>query len=188
MSRSGKCNELSVDVGLVFEALRNYYLDALRAASDQLISIMQKEVLQTVWGAGPGKPEWRQMIQSKINTLYEDVTDHYLGIGVGLPDTMVYEDFIKAMVVAYGAGSAVGSPPIHAGPAGREVWDGNLDFKRPSKAETEYDLPEKFNQEGNHFVENAMRIMRKHFDDVLDSASAALPDGYFYRAVKVKPR
>ena len=66
------------------------------------------------------------------------------------------------------------------------MWDDDLRNIKTSAAETAYPLPDMFNQEGNHFIENAMKIMAKKFDDVLDQASVNLPDDFFYRSVVSK--
>ena len=92
------------------------------------------------------------------------------------------------MIIAYGAGSAVGNSPITAGPEGRLVWDDDINGKKESQAKSVYLLPEPFNQEGNRFIENSIRMMKKHFDDVLEEASINLPERIFYSNVTVKPR
>lgn len=73
---------------------------------------------------------------------------------------------MKAMLIAEGAGSAAGGAPIHAGPPGRSVWDDDLSGKKPSTAKSEYNLPGAFNQPGNHFIDNAVKLMKKHYDDI----------------------
>lgn len=89
------------------------------------------------------------------------------------------------MLISEGGGSAAGGSPIHAGPPGREVWDDDLSGKHPSRAKTEYDLPDAFNQPGNHFVQNAVKLMEKHYNDILADLAASIPDAVFYNAVRV---
>lgn len=64
----------------------------------------------------------------------------------------------------------------------------SLRASHPSRAKSEYDLPEEFNQQGNRFVENAVRRMQTKFGDRLESAFAAEPDGTFYGNVHVRER
>lgn len=91
------------------------------------------------------------------------------------------------MLINLGSGSRSENPDWPAREIwtkpGRQVWDDDLRNIKTSAAETTYPLPDMFNQEGNHFIENAMKIMAKKFDDVLDQASIDLPDDFFYRSV-----
>lgn len=100
----------------------------------------------------------------------------------GLPEK------VRAMIVEEGSGSAVGNAPIHAGPFGRNVWDGNVSGKHPSRAKSEYTLPVEFNQKGNRFVPNAMKRMRSRFGDRTESAFGAVPDSTYYGNVSVRKR
>lgn len=180
-----KCNVISLS-NAVKTALQKYYTDALDAATDQLLDLMQKEVLKTIWGDGPGKPAWREKISRMLRVVNREAAEHYIEHGVGLPDQQKQTDLIKAMIIEYGAGLAVGNPPIKAGPTGRMVWDDDITGRFPSEAMTSYELPKEFNQVGNFFVENAMKLMKKHFNDILEAASRDLPDSIFYQNVIVK--
>lgn len=46
--------------------------------------------------------------------------------------------------------------------------------------------PEEFNQQGNRFVENAMRRMQTRFGSRLENSFVAEPDSTFYRNVYVR--
>lgn len=185
---SGKCNEISIIEWKLFEEIKDYYVDALNDAADKLLDLIRDEISKTVWGKGPGKPEWRKDLIEKMKVVHREIADNYLEAGVGVPEPSSLGDLLKAMVIAYGAGSAVGRKPITAGPTGRMVWDENLDEKQKSKAQAVYELPEEFNQEGNHFIQNSVKLMKKHFNDVLNEASENIPDRIFYQNVQVKPR
>jgi hypothetical protein len=92
------------------------------------------------------------------------------------------------MIVEAGAGSAAGNAPIHAGPTGRSVWDDDVSGQHPSRAKSEYLLPAEFNQAGNQFVENAMRIMQTYFGDITEFVFATVPDSAYYGNVQVSSR
>ena len=53
---------------------------------------------------------------------------------------------------------------------------------------SEYPLPEAFNQKGNHFVDNAVKLTQKHFDDVLAEASRDIPPDMIARFVRTDGR
>ena len=140
-------------------------------------------MVRTVHGGGPGKPSWREGVKQQLRVVEEVVTDAYLEAKVGVDTNTAFTDFIKAMLISEGAGSAAGGSPIYAGPPGRSVWNNDLSGQQPSKAKSSYPLPGAFNQPGNHFVQNAIRIMRLHFDDVLSTAMASIPSSIFTSAV-----
>ena len=94
----------------------------------------------------------------------------------------------RAMIVEAGAGSAAGNAPIHAGPTGRSVWDDDVSGQHPSRAKSEYLLPAEFNQKGNQFVENTMRIMETAYGDITEFVFATVPDSAYYGNVQVSSR
>lgn len=181
----GKCNSISLDTAAVIESIQNHLISALDQAEDKLIELMKQEIQKTVHGNGPGKPSWRNSVSNMLKETYRDVARGYIEVGVGLPHNVAENVFVRAMVIAEGAGSAVGGSPITAGPNGRSVWDDDLSEKKKSKAQSTWLLPEAFNQSGNHFVSNAVLLMEKHFKDVLDEAAASLPSSIFYMNVVV---
>lgn len=188
---NSKLNELSLDVGAVYEAIKSHYLQALVDAESQLIGIMQEEIQRTTHGQAPGKPEWRNEISGMLKEVYREITDSTIEVGVGQPDSLERSCqyvFVRAMIIAEGSGSAVGGSPITAGPPGRTVWNNDLSSQHASNAKSEYTLPAAFNQRGNHFVDNAVKRMQKHFSDVLNDASSSLPDSVFYGNVIVSQR
>lgn len=168
------------------EEIKRHYIRHLAKAEDRLLELMEQEVLHTTHGQAPGKPEWRNMVRDKLEVIEEVVTDQYMEASVGLDANILFTDFVKAMIIAYGSGNKVGNGSIEAGPTGRTVWDDNVDGQAPSKAQGNWLLPDEFNQTGNQFIRNATKLMRKHFDDVLAEASASLPSSVFYNNVQVK--
>lgn len=145
---------------------------------------MRREVRHTMRGNTPGKPEWRSEIERNLRSKPAVVTENGIAVEVGYTPSNQAE-LVRAMVVEAGSGSAAGNDPIHAGPTGRSVWDDELSEKHPSRAKTVYNLPDEFNQEGNQFVENAMRIIESEFGTATDAAFAALPDEAYHGKVQV---
>ena len=184
-----KCNQLSLDTDALMDDLKKTAVDALREEGEILMDTMRQEVRMTVDGNGPGRTAWRDHIASNIQHLGTTITEERIEMAFGYAPTGE-ADTARAMVVAYGSGDkAQGSGTrIHAGPAGRQVWDGNLSGKTTSKAKSEYDLPEAFNQRGNLFVDNALARMRARFGDKLEAAFRSLPSSVFYRKVLVRKR
>lgn len=113
--------------------------------------------------------------------MYRVAANEAIEFGVGLPYTS-YADagyrFVRAMLVAYGSGSEAGGSAIHSRP-GELVWDDDLNDYKPSTALTAYDLPDAFNQEGNDFISNAMKLIQTHFRQLLSQAGGRLPKGLF---------
>lgn len=168
-------------------AIKDHYINALVQAEDHLLSIMKQEVLKTTYGLSPGKPEWRNELSNCLKEVYREVADNYVDIGVGVPSTDSLHNVVKYMLIAYGSGSKAddGGNPITAGPTGRLVWDDDLESQKPSESKTTYQLPDEFNQSGNHFISNSITLMEKHFNDVLANASRALENEVFYNNVVV---
>ena len=180
-----KLNSLSQNEGALMAALKTYIVAAFHEAEDELLDIMEKEVVRTVHGGGPGKPAWRSHVKDLLKVVEEQIADSYLEAKVGVDTSGAQTDLVKAMLIAEGAGSAAGGSPIHAGPTGRPVWDDDLSGKKPSAAKSEYDLPGAFNQPGNHFIDNAVKLMKKHYEDIQAGIGSSIPDSVFYSAVIV---
>ena len=179
-------NVLSLDTSAVMREIKNHLLKYLAKAEDQLLTIMEREILQTTHGDAPGKPQWRAMLQDRLEVINETVTDEYMEAKVGLDSNMLFTDFVKAMIITYGSGNRVGTGSIEAGPPGRIVWDDNVDGQGSSQAQGNWLLPQEFNQTGNRFIENSVKLMRKHYNDTLDEAAASLPASVFYKNVHIK--
>lgn len=148
---------------------------------------MRREVYHTTHGGAPGKPEWRKEIADNLSRVAIAVTDTSVSVDVGYSPSDKADE-VRAMIVAAGSGSDAGNAPIHAGPTGRSVWDENMSGKHPSRAKSEYLLPVEFNQKGNQFIENAMRMMKTDFGDVTEAVFASVPDSVYYGNVVVRER
>lgn len=92
------------------------------------------------------------------------------------------------MIIEVGSGTEAGNASIHAGPPGRNVWNAELSGRHPSEAKSEYDLPAEFNQKGNQFVENAVRIMQTEFGERTELTFASTPDSVYFGNVEVTKR
>lgn len=168
-------------------ALRDEAKDALELEGQRLLAHMRREVMNTTHGGAPGKPEWRKDIARNLDKTAVAVTDDSVSMdfGYSLSDKA---DETRAMVVEAGSGSAAGGKPITAGPTGREVWNSELDGKHPSRAKSVYKLPAEFNQKGNSFVDNSMRMMQTEFGIMTEVTFATTPDSVYYGNVKVDKR
>ena len=145
---------------------------------------MKREVMNTTHGGAPGKPDWRKEIARNLDKTAVAVTDDSVSMDFGYSPSDKADE-VRAMVVEAGSGSAAGGKPITAGPNGRSVWNSELDGKHPSRAKSVYKLPAQFNQKGNHFVENAIRMTKTTFGTMTEEAFATTPDSAYYGNVKV---
>ena len=143
--------------------------------------------MNTTHGGAPGKPDWRKEIVDNLDRTAVAVTDDSVSMDFGYSPSDKADE-VRAMVVEAGSGSAVGGKPITAGPNGRSVWNSKLDGKHPSRAKSVYKLPAQFNQKGNHFIENAIRMTKTTFGTMTEAAFATTPDSAYYGNVKVDKR
>lgn len=178
------CNRISLDEAALMAALRAEAKDALELEGQRLLSHMQREVMNTTHGSAPGKPDWRKEVAQNLDKTAVAVTDESVSMDFGYSPSDKADE-VRAMVVEAGSGSAVGNESITAGPNGRSVWNSELDGKHPSRAKSVYKLPAEFNQKGNKFVENAMRIMQTEFGTITEAVLATTPDSAYYGNVKV---
>lgn len=123
------------DTGKWHKIVHRNMLAAMNDATKRLIQIMEKEVLMTTSGGAPGRSAWREEMASKMEKVFEEVTDSLISYGIGIKSTSNFKDMLKAWIVTDGTGSAAGNPPIQAGQKGRWVFDKNLDLK-PSEVKT----------------------------------------------------
>lgn len=131
----------------------------------------------------PGDPEWREEIDRKLSRLYDSVAGDLLEIAVGAQYSEGTAEHVRAMVVAYGSGSAAGNGSIHAGPLGRIVWNGGLTGKHPSRAKSTYDLPGAFNHTGNDFVNLAEEEVTPIFQQAVAEVWKHVPQQVWQDAV-----
>lgn len=181
------CNLISLDefalMGVFLEEAQN----ALELEGRKLLQHMRHEVQRTINGGGPGKPNWRKELASNLDRLATSVSNTAVSMDFGYSPSDK-ADLVRAMIVEAGSGSAAGNAPIHAGPTGRSVWDDDVSGQHPSRASSEYLLPAAFNQKGNQFVENAMRIMQTCFGDIVEFVFSSIPDSAYYGNVQVSKR
>lgn len=144
---------------------------------------MGEELQKTTHGGAPGKPAWRDKLAADIHRVFESITDDAIEFGVGVDYSSGTWEHVRAMLIAYGSGSRAGGAAIHAGPPGRDVWNDDLTGKKPSAAKSEYPLPDAFNQEGNDYVNNAMKRMKVFFDDIISEALRSMPGDIIAGAV-----
>lgn len=184
---NGRCNQLSLDEGALMGILRRKARDALEQEGEKLLQHMRREARTTTHGGAPGKPEWRAEIAANLRHTATAVTEDSISMDFGYSPSGKADE-VRAMIVNEGSGSAAGGAAIHAGPTGRYVWDADVSGKHPSRAKTEYDLPAEFNQTGNRFVRDSMRMMRMEFGEATEAAFSPLPDSAYYGNVAVKER
>ncbi len=175
---------ISINEAALMSDLKTEARDALELEGERLLSHMRREVGRTTHGGAPGKPEWRKEIASNLDHTATAVSDDAISMDFGYSPSDKADE-VRTMIVEAGSGSAAGGKAIHAGPTGRSVWDEDVSGKHPSRAKTEYDLPAEFNQRGNQFVENAMRMMQTEFGDNIEAAFATTPDSTYYTKVEV---
>ena len=166
------------------EELRQEARNALELEGRRLILHMRREIERTTDGGAPGKPAWRKEISEGLRKVSETVGSDAVSVEIGY-EAKNTAAAVRANIVNEGSGSVVGNPPIHAGPTGRNVWDSDLSGQHPSKAKSEYLLPASFNQKGNQFLENAMRLMQTEFGEMTEVVFSTLPPDTFYGHVEV---
>lgn len=181
------CNRISVDEAALLAALRNEAKDALELEGQRLLAHMQREALNTTHGGAPGKPDWRKEIADNLDKTAVAVTDDSVSMDFGYSPSDK-ADMVRAMVVEAGSGRGARGKAITAGPTGRSVWNSELDGKHPSRAKSVYKLPAEFNQTGNRFVENAMRMMQTEFGAITEIAFSTTPDSVYYGNVTVRKK
>lgn len=181
------CNQLSLNEAALMSIFRDEAQNALTLEGQKLLFYMRQEAQRTVGGGGPGKPAWRSELAANLDHLATAVSDTSVSMDFGYSPSGK-ADLVRAMIIEAGAGSAAGNAPIHAGPTGRSVWDDDVSGQHPSRAKTEYLLPAAFNQAGNRFMENAMRIMQTFYGDITEYVFATIPDSAYYGNVQVSSR
>ena len=134
---NGRCNLIMLDEAALMSVLRDEAKEALELEGQRLLNHMRREVDRTICGGEPGKPAWRQEIAQNLEHTATAVTDDSISMDFGYSPSGKADE-VRAMVVEAGSGSAAGGDAIHAGPAGRSVWDDDLSERHPSRARSEY--------------------------------------------------
>lgn len=174
-------NRFYLDKDALKAALKPYFIKAMDEIEDALIGIMKEEIGKSKAGA----TDWHEEMQGALKRVEESMTNDYIERKIGLAAQEPDYDYIRAMVVTFGAGSAVGRAPIHAGPYGRIVYNNDLDGQHPSRVVHEYDLPAEFNQKGYDWVTNAERRMGTLMQNKLDAVWGQIPDSVFTSCLRV---
>lgn len=174
------------------QKLRPYLIAAIERASDEMVEDMKRLVHTTTYvgrtGKGaPGDPEWRSELDRDIKRLWIEMGKNSIEAAVGADGGYgegLYS-YVRAMLIAYGSGSRAHGAPgwgrhtaIHAGPAGRAVWDDDLSDMKISES-TRHNLPTEFNQYGNDFINKAIELMEQKKDAVIKRALENLPADLF---------
>lgn len=175
---------LQIDEAKMKEALRQYFIDALLKVEEKFLDIMQEEIMHTVYGKGPGKPEWREAMRKDLHHLYTKIAGNIITVACGLQYPEGSADEVRAMLVAYGGGSRADppNPPIQRRP-GEQVWDSDLSAKKTSTAKSAGLLPDEFNQEGNDWLTNAKKRIVSYQLDIIMATWANLYPNFFSQYV-----
>lgn len=174
------------------QKLRPYLIAAIENAADEMVEDMKRlvhtttHVGQTGKGA-PGDPAWRSELDRDIKRLWIEMGKNTIEAAVGA-DGGYGEgsySYVRAMLIAYGSGSRAHGAPgwnrhaaIHAGPAGRVVWDDDLSDQKVSESSYRK-MPLEFNQYGNDFINRAIELMEKKKEMVIKRAFENLPADLF---------
>lgn len=175
----------TVDTVRIKERIIKHYVQALSKAEDKLIHLMRSmiESIDHESGGGHGAPEWEEAVKASVHKVYRDIATNYIESGVGIEYHEGEAITAAASIYEFGVGDRAKpkAPPVQTHP-GEMVWKDDL-RRDISEALSSYYIPQ-FNQEGSFWIENAMKLMAKHFDDVLSEASDTLPDSVFYMNFK----
>lgn len=182
-----KCNSFNLVVGQVMVDLQRYYMAVLEKESEKLIEIMEKEIYVTTYGGAPGRTAWKDELKKSLMVVHRSVTEDAIEFGVGASFTNKTSTMIARMIITNGSGSLAGRQAIHEKP-GKTVLDKNLNWHKSKAKFTEGYvrlLPAEFNQRGNKWLKNSMKLIEKHFMNTLEKANAELPSTIFSNALIV---
>lgn len=176
-----KLNKITMDAAGVKNSMLPYIRKALDVAEDRLIDIIREEI-----DLVSGSPhEWRDILKAHIKHIREEITGDVLRYYIGPEYSEDPENalWMRAMVIAFG-----NAPPIYAGPEGAEVWDNDLWSRTESKVKVQKEIPQSWYHEGRNYIENAIRIMRTEFADIIIGELASMPASVFSSNIKVSSR
>lgn len=168
----------------VKNSMMPYIRAALDVAEDRLIEIIKEEI-----DLVSGSPhEWRDILKAHIKHIREEITGDVLRyqIGPGYSEDPENASWMRAMVIAFG-----NARPVYVGPLGAEVWDNDLWSRKSSEVEPReerQEIPETWYHEGRNYIENAIKIMRKEFADIIISELSNMPASVFSSNIKVSAR
>lgn len=176
-----KLNKITLDAAGVKKDMMPYIRKAMDAAEDRLIDVIREEI-----DLVSGSPhEWRDILKAHIKHIREeiagDVIKYY--VGPGYPEDPENASWMRAMVIAFG-----NAPPIYAGPEGTEVWDNDLWSRTSSRVKEQKEIPQSWYHEGRNYIENAIRIMRTEFADIVIGELGDMPSTVFSNNIRVSPK
>jgi len=179
-----KVNTLALDEQAVLEEIRHYLERALDDAAEYFLDRFSEEIMKN----GVGKMEWRQDLAAALQIVEKKSLDDYLEVVAGVPDwsgNKTAHDI--ASVVLFGNKAL--DDAIYTKP-GFDVYGNDMNAGRHvSTATAARYLPEGFSMEpkvnGEQMVENAIKMSRVYFKDVLDAAMKRIPEELFYGNVSV---
>ena len=146
-----------IDQQRIVSALIGEFERALDAAADELLKWMKAAIPS---GNLPGKPEWRDKLESDIRKFGKKVAQEYACVCVGVPYENESYEMARALLIHYGGGSrGLTGIPIHTKP-GMFTWNDDMTGKRQSSAKSVYELPDGFNQKGSRYFDEAIGLMR----------------------------
>ena len=162
-------------------ALLPYFIDALQAADEKFIQLLQEELFNA---AGTARDQsshirkWRESVASAFKEENIEVAKRYIRsrIGIGQASDEIQR---KAIILQKGGG------PDYAGPYGRSVWDSDYAGRRTSAVQTS--VPRKLSAAwklaGRDYMkeatENAEVRAGTFFQDCLDKVWNSIPAGFY---------
>lgn len=168
--------KVQLDTAGLIEEIKYYVTLAMEKIEEKWIEVMKQEIDAT--SSSPGA--WREELAGRLRHLNEEITATYIEYVVG-----AYEhsedssyDYLRAMVVTYGMGSAsdFGGDPIYAGPFERIVYDNNLSGQHPSRVPGKgYLMPASWNHAGGHFLDNSIKIMTSIVSETAQEVMDMIP-------------
>lgn len=185
MNLNLKLNKIEIDTQGVISSMMPYLKSALDKAEEKLIDLMKKAIDET----SSAPKNWRNALKNDLHHVSEEILGTQINYIAGVEYAEGSGAWMRAMVIAYGMGIyGLNGNKIMAGPAGREVWDGDLENKIPSRVEQEHEIPRSWYHAGGWFIQNAMSNMKAIYADIIESELRNVPVDVFRKNIKVTAR
>lgn len=177
-------NHLTLDGDAVLYKIKQRLKDVLDDAASYFLDRFSEEIMRN----GVGKTRWREDIAEALRIVEKNVLDDYMEYLAGVPDysgNKTAHDV--ASVVLFGNRAL--DDAIYTKP-GFDVYGSNMyQGTHTSTATVAKYLPEGFSMvpdvNGEEMVENAIKLSRVYFKDLLDEAAADITSEIFYGNVTV---